>query len=444
MTEKHAKEMKKFFAPILSTIIFVGCGGPPSTVPNQNISTPSNEKIKAEIPAPTIKVYVENSGSMDGYVRGTTDFENAVYSYLSNIQLSDLGRKSDSTSFKNILELNYINSQVLRQAPDVQEFIRALEPNVFRMRGGNRGTSDMSDILNTILKQNFSKHDIAIFVSDCIFSPGNQYRANDNADEYLVSQQIGIKSHFVEQLSKNPEFSVVILQLTSQFNGTYYNKFDERESIDDIRPYYIWLMGDREQVKKIMGKVDIAQIKGSGVKNIFMVSKSIKSMPYGILPPPQSIGKFRPDSSNPKTSIVKAEVDRKGGTSRFQLAIGVDFSKMLIPEEYLTNAANYEVSNKAYNLEIVKNNTQGSSYTHIIRLNLVEPIISKGTVKITLKNSMPSWIEEYTDNEGLNIHANGAMKKTYGLKYLLGGVYDAYSSNKEEENNYGVITVNIR
>ena len=436
--------MKKFFAPILSTIIFVGCGGPPSTVPNHNLSTSSNEEIKAEMPAPTIKVYIENSGSMYGYVRGTTDFENAVYSYLSDIQLADLGKKIDSTSFKNVMELNYINSQVLRQEPDVREFIQNLEPSSFQIQGGNMGTSDMSDILNTILKQTSSKDDIAIFVSDCIFSPGNQYSANDNADEYIVANSIGIKSHFVEQLSKNPDFSVVILQLTSQFNGTYYNRFDERESINDIRPYYIWLMGDREHVKKIIEKVDIAQIKGSGVKNIFMVSKSIKSIPYGILPPPQSVGKFRPDNNNPKTSIVRAEVDRKGGTSRFQLAIGVDFSKLLISEEYLTNAANYEVSNKAYNLEIVKNNTQGSSYTHIIRLNLVEPIISKGTVKITLKNSMPSWIEEYTDNKGLDIHANGAMKKTYGLKYLLGGVYDAYASNKEQENNHGVITVNIR
>lgn len=432
--------MKKFFAPILSTIIFVGCGGPPSTVPNHNLSTSSNEEIKAEMPAPTIKVYVENSGSMYGYVRGTTDFENAVYSYLSDIQLADLGKKIDSTSFKNVMELNYINSKVLKQEPDVREFIQNLEPSSFQIQGGNMGTSDMSDILNIVL--DYTEMDnVAIFISDCIFSPGQQYMQRDNADEYLVAQRIGIKSHFVEQLSKHPDFSVAVLQLTSQFRGNYYNRFDERRSIDDIRPYYIWLMGDREQLKKIMEKVNVAQIKGSGVKNIFMASKPIKSIPYGILPPPQSIGKFKPDRSNPKTSIVKAKVDRRGGTSRFQISIGVDFSKMLIPEEYLTDAANYEVSNAAYNLEIVNDNNPNSSYTHIIKLNLIEPVISMGTVKITLKSYMPTWIEEYTDNEGLDIYANGAMEKTYGLKYLLGGVYDAYSS--EEDNNYGTITINI-
>ena len=83
-TEKHAKEMKKFFAPILSTIIFVGCGGPPSA-PNQNPQTASETQTETEvhITAPTIKVYVENSGSMYGYVKGPTDFENAVYNSVN-------------------------------------------------------------------------------------------------------------------------------------------------------------------------------------------------------------------------------------------------------------------------------------------------------------------------------------------------------------------------
>ena len=92
----------------------------------------------------------------------------------------------------------------------------------------------------------------------------------------------------------------------------------------------------------------------------------------------------------------------------------------------------------------MKNKNIQSSYTHILKLNLIEPIISKGIVKITLNNSMPTWVEEYTDEVCLDINAEGAMEKTYGLKHLIGGVYDAYASNKEQENNHGVITVNIR
>lgn len=436
--------MKKFFAPILCSAIFIGCGGPPSA-PTQNVVTPSssNEQVKLDSPAPKIKVYVENSGSMDGYVRDVTDFENAVYSYLSDIQLADLGKKIEPMSAKNTLELNYINSRVLRQTPDLNAFIKALEPNDFKMKGGNRGTSDMSDILNSILKETNSENEVAIFVSDCIFSPGNQYMANDNADQYILAQQIGIKTHFVEKMAQFPQFSIIVFQLTSQFNGIYYNKFDQRTTINANRPYYIWLMGNRSNLKRMLCEVDVDKIKGSGVQNIYMASKPIKSLSYGILPQ-QSIGKFKPDPTNSKTSVIDARPVRTSGNSSFQLAIGVDFSQMLIPDEYLMNPNNYSVSNNAYRLEIVKNKDSQSSYTHIVKLNLTEPIISKGTVKITLQNNMPAWVEEYTDEIGLDINAEGAMEKTYGLKYLIGGVYDAYASNKEQENNHGVITVNIR
>ena len=432
--------MKKFIAPILCSAIFIGCGGPPST-PNQNVATPSSssEQVQQELPAPTIKVYVENSGSMYGYVKGTTDFENAVYSYLSDIQLADLGEKV-ANSAKNVMELNYINSKVIKHTPDIKEFIKKLEPAEFRLRGGNMGTSDMSDILKTILSQ-ITDNEIAIFVSDCILSPGNRYQAGDNADEYLVSNGIGVKNHFVKKTSECQDFSVVVLRLMSQFDGIYYNKFDARTTINANRPYYIWLMGNRSNLKKVMDEVDIDKIKGSGVQNTYMASKPIKSLSYGILPQ-QSIGNFKPDPANTKTSVLNAKPIKTGGNTTFQLSIGVDFSQMLLSDEYLTNPNNYSVSNKAYSLEIVKNKNSQSSYTHIVKLNLTQPIISKGMVKITLHNNMPAWVEEYTDEIGLDINAEGAMEKTYGLKHLISGVYDAYSSNKE--NNNGVITVNIR
>ena len=95
----------------------VGCGGPPAG-PNRNLGHNVVQQ-EVKLTAPTIKVFVENSGSMDGYVKGATDFENAVYSYLSDLQLADLGVKNDSISSKNSMELYYINSKVLPFAPDV-------------------------------------------------------------------------------------------------------------------------------------------------------------------------------------------------------------------------------------------------------------------------------------------------------------------------------------
>lgn len=197
-------------------------------------------------------------------------------------------------------------------------------------------------------------------------------------------------------------------------------------------------MGDIRQLKRVMNAVHVSDIKGSGVQNMYMSSLSNKPLSYGILPG-QGIGKFNPDKDNPKTTITNAKTDNKGGENRFQIAIGVDYSAMLLPNEYLTNPDNYKISNKAYTIEISQNSNPKSRYTHIIKLSLIQPVISKGSITISLMNLMPSWINDYTDETGLNINADGAMEKTYGLKYLIGGIYDAY-----KDQNYGSITINIK
>ncbi len=429
--------MKRLVLSTICALSLVGCGGPPST-PNQKVGqciSPQN----VEILAPTIKVYVENSGSMDGYVKGATDFENAVYSYLSDVQHADLGTRTDSLATKNILVLNYINSEVLQQKTDIREFIEALEPADFKMKGGKRGTSDMSNILDTIISQT-DDNEVSILVSDCIFSPGKKYKAKDNADEYIVAQQIGIKSHIIEKLAKSPNFSIVVMRLISQFNGIYYNKFDDRQPINNNRPFFMWLMGDRNHLNTILNKVGINQIKGKGVQNIFMISKPLTAIPYNISLPQPGNGKYEIAKDEAHT-ISSAKIEDKSGNSHFQVGISVDFSKVLLPDEYLMNPDNYSISNKAYGIEISKySGPNQSRYTHTIKLKLLQPVLSKGCIKIALLNTLPQWISEYTDESGLDINISGAMEKTYGLKFLLGGVYDAYSS----DGQYGSITINIK
>lgn len=424
-----------YISTIISFLLFTtwGCGGRPAApqVIGKGIETDKQEAL----PAPTIKVYVENSGSMDGYVKGVTDFENAVYSYLSDLQLADLGEK-DSASFKNQLELNYINSEVLAHKSDVEEFIKKLEPSTFRMRGGNRGTSDISDIVGKILERIESPNDVSILISDCIFSPGKRYKSQDNADEYLVAQQIGIRNHLAEYLIKDPDLAVIVMRLMSQFDGNYYNKFDDKTYIKEKRPFYICLLGNQKQLKRIIDTVDMNMIKGSGVQNVFMISKPVSQFDYSI----QMQEGYTLDMENPRTTVTNTKVDKKADGNHFQLAINVDFSRCLLEETYLLNPANYSVSNKAYSLEVSKSNASSSAYTHVLKLNLEQPIINKGNIKITLLKKQPTWIRQYTDEEGYDIHAPDAMEKTYGLKYLMEGIWDAYSKTDE----YGSITVNIK
>ena len=162
--------------------------------------------------------------------------------------------------------------------------------------------------------------------------------------------------------------------------------------------------------------------------------------PYGILPTPR-IGTFKMDPANVKTSILNAKIDKKAVGSKFVVSFGVDYSGFLLEDSYLTDPANYEVNNKAYTVEIKPNTNSSSSYTHIVKLILdpSQPIISRGNIKVSLLKKSAPWAEEYTDKEGVDIYADGAMEKTFGLQTLVEGVYDAYKS----DNTYASFTINI-
>lgn len=141
------------------------------------------------------------------------------------------------------------------------------------------------------------------------FSPGKKYKAKDNADEYIVAQQIGIKNHIVEKLAKNPNFSIVVMRLTSQFNGIYYNKFDDRQPINNDRPFFMWLMGDKSFLNTILKKVELNQIKGKGVQNIFMISRPLTAILYNISLPQSGNGKYEIAKSE-QYAIKNAKTDR--------------------------------------------------------------------------------------------------------------------------------------
>ena len=80
-----------------------------------------------------------------------------------------------------------------------------------------------------------------------------------------------------------------------------------------------------------------------------------------------------------------------------------------------------------YNLDI--QHVEEDTYDLVFKLN--QPIISKGTVKVSLLCNIPEWVKTYTDEDGLDINSSNAMEKTYGLKYLIEGVYEAFCTQRE-------------
>ena len=405
--------------------VMTACGGGPQVPAPANFGNIGAEPVM-NVPAAkcVYNIYVENSGSMYGYVKGVTEFEQSVYSYLSDIKISDICSE---------MNLYYINSVMHRQPADVEDFIYRLEPNTFKAKGGNMATTDLSNIIGNILETH-GRDTVSILISDFVFSPGSGV----NADEYLLNQQIGIKNHFAYKLKSNPNLAMMLYQLSSKFEGRYYDRNNTPYNINHQRPFYMMIIGDTNNLIRLSNEISKDKIKGSGVLNSYSLSKAVSNVSYGILPTPK-IGSFNPDPASPHTSIKGAKIDKKNPNTKFMMSIGVDFSQLLLDDEYLMDPSNYEISNKSFNISVdkAKNNTK---YSHIVKLSLNPQMANlyKGPLTIQLLKKASTWSEAVTNLDDVGVQ-NITTDKTYGFKYLVGGVYDSYSSEKA----YAKFNINI-
>jgi len=356
-----------------------------------------------------INVYIENSGSMDGYVKGVTEFEQAVYNYLTDIKIS---------KFTDSLNLFYINSDIIPQGSDISDFIEKLDPTTFKNKGGSRGTTDISNLLKSVLTET-KPNEISILVTDGIFSPG----VGKDAEQYLVNQQIGIKSSMADYLDKYPNSAVVIYQLSSKFDGWYYNREDSRTKINEERPYYLWIIGKTDLINDLILKVPENKFKGSGVQNVFSITGGPKSVDYAVK---MGSGKFDLDKKEPKTTIENLKKETKGQQNSARFSVNANLSGFLLSDNYLRDISNYELNNKDFALTICNSVSNNFGYTH--QLNFESGSVHKGVISVKLKTLIPQWVEDINDSIG-SIPVNG---KTYGIKYQIHGIYEAFTIS----NNY--------
>lgn len=369
----------------------------------------------AQIGAFNVNVFLENSASMDGYVKGVTNFETAIYNLLGDIRISGI---CDS------LNLHYINKSIPYQkknalSPEIQDFIEKLEPATFQLRGGDRSVSDLKSILNTVLKTVDNKN-AAILISDFVFSPGNKADAKD----YLNNQSVGIKIDFAEKLHAF-DLATVVVHLESNFDGVYYDKTDKPIQLTTKRPYYIWIIGSTAQVEAILQKKIVDNIKGGYVHKLVLQGiKEAQTPAFKIMYKPQT-GHFDAKSL-PQGIITNASATSEGV---FGFDVAVDFSKGLQDERYFLDPANYVLSNKHYRLraDLIqdKNNPALKGFTHLLHISTDQ--LTDDNLEVSVIGKSPSWVDTLSSQDDAGIATDNAEKqRTFGFKYLVDGVCEAF------------------
>ncbi|MBR1933810.1 MAG: hypothetical protein IJ841_09015 [Prevotella sp.] len=346
---------------------------------------------------PTIKVYVENSGSMDGYMCEGSELKDAVYSYVSTLG-----------SYADTVELNYINSMIVPFKGDIKTFINNLNAASFKKTGGNKTNSDIADMLDQILKS-LRANDIAIFVSDCILDV-----PQGNAKDYLVNRQIDIRNAFVKKLQEDGNIGVEIFRLESKYSGMYYYYKGGERLTDVKRPYYMWVIGNKHALAHVNRKVPFSQIK-HGVVDYFAYS-TYEEVPFEIT---NQFGLVL----NPckcKTSI----------NGQYTIKIQTDLSTMLQEEKMTADVTRYKTQNPRVRVvSVEKISSTKDPNTHVLTLNIDKGISACGEYIKYVQPETPYWLDSANDETGDSIKKN--INKTTGIKNIILGVSDAYSEHRE-------------
>lgn len=378
---------------------------------------------------PIVNVYLENSGSMNGYVdSGTTEFQQAVYNYLCDIDISGIPSE---------INLFYINSQIISKGNVIPDFINKLNPHSFKAAPGNTGTTDVAEIVKMILDKTDQKT-VSIFISDCIFSPGSQ----NNPQAYLTGQQIGIKKSVADYLAKKGALACSVYQLSSSFQGTYYDYENKARAFRGNRPYYMWVFGNPAYIASLKNCIPEDKFAGSGVEHSWTIQNICPAVDYGVLQANKNNGIYERLSKNRIGNLAKTT------DGQFVFTIGVDmrYLSLLYGDEYITDPANFahlvdKATDETFLGEIVPNTVKASPYTHNIRV-ISETRPHKGDFTIALRCRVPQWIYDMTDDDDKQFTAAN-VHKTYGLKYICDGIYQAYTANNHD-NHYAVITLDIK
>ncbi len=388
-----------------------------------------------------VNIYIENSGSMFGFVEKNSGFKNAMTKLI--VELKSIYKEEN-------IKFNFINKDITPvKVVGSKEYYPKTISNIGDKYSGD---SDINYIFKKVL-ENTSENTISILFSDCVYSVEKDVK-NDDINGALKIQKSLTEGVF-KNVIKDKSFSTIFVQLTSDYKGTYYTKNNSKITLTGQQiPYYITIVGEEKEINKFnfVNKLD-------GFKNklIFTTQDYSQESFYTLIQRKDDIGSYKPSrdrNSNPNIikSIESIRIQERGN-EKFTFSVAVDFSKLPINKEYALNIANFYINNGDYKiLKIIPYDKSVLKQNSLVKLekNNEKPthiIVFESTTKkyndlvFSLKKDIPQWVSDWNTTDDSNIKTN--PKQSFGIKYLVEGIFEAYQ-NTSTNKDYIIITINIK
>lgn len=404
-----------------------------------------NAPAKEEVGDLEFSLFMESSGSMYPYTASNTDFKTAIYDLVTRI--------SDKGEQKNLI--NYIGQVIFPVDESVRDFIGKTDPFDVAKKNKHKINTASTDI-NQIIKLLFekgNKNAINILVSDCIYSiKGKDARDGLSKMKYIT------KDVFQDY---SDDYSVLVLQLTSKYNGNYYPYDGSTVKYKGERPYYMLFIGRNAQMEKMLNDKTYQEIQDfeslAGYENYHLFTQSEQSnIHYSVMPTTGRKGEFSADRDFSDRNYIHGLEDfalssRDGNVHQFTVA--VDLSNVLVEESYKTSPKNYIIEGvDDFFLEDIEplddysksDRRYVGDATHLLTISTEKLTEKSQKLNIGLEKVLPSWIKNSaTDDDRKMASDDKLADKTFGIDYMMDGIDEGYNP-KGKTSTYFNISINLK
>lgn len=375
------------------------------------------EKAKPLPPRPisSIKLFLDNSESNMGYLKGDTRYKVIVDELIANLEDKP----------KQGMNFYYISDSVYTQHCNGKQFIDILANGNIRPVTTCSEMHHMMDMLTSQLDSN----DIGILVSDCILSfcdvKDNPEKNRDNAESQLKTS---VKTVF-NKLSRNG-ICASVYGFKSSFTGRYFTYNNAWKNYTrETRPFYVWFIGHRDQLNQLNRELQ--------KDNAFQTSPQLH---FGFNNEPlEQYDLFFSTGKKGNCRVTTkgvTEIETTPGKP-VTFVMGINLQK-LPPYAQTTEYIRNNISINFHHLKLTgikqkegfalakENNKEKlikENNTHFLYFEL-DDLIKDTSVEITIDNKTDNWYEEWSTMDDKTREEN--KEKTFALVHLINGVKESF------------------
>jgi hypothetical protein len=428
---------------ILSLFINIACEGGRGSGNRDEVATSGSMVpiiIEKDLPLDaTVKIYFENTLSMDGYINGNTDFKDVFRELLVAVDNEDV--------IDLETEFYLINDKLIKESFGVETTKIADALSKQSISKGNRGTSNFEDVLNTVL-ENQTGDVISIVMADFIYSPGNE----TDTPSALNKLKTYTKEAFLKAGIADKDIETTIYRFSSRFDGIYYNINNSHIKGINHRPYYYFVIAPSNLMTVFEKQISPQLRNNKGFENEISFSpRYFENIPYQVFSATKSNGRI-----NTRNGIEIVDYPRQGN---LEFLVALDLTGVPLHEDYFLNKDNYHLGNDQFIIKDIGTingkklnfktegktpinpsdllKIQGKDYTHVILVS-AKGLVSED-LKLSLRKSIPTWVNNSSSNDDRAIKSDSLEQtKTFGFAYLIEGISNSYIQKTGSKEYFNV------